>query len=314
MAARAENTTTPDSPSLRRYPATVAALTAAFPGAQVRSVLGHGGGGPVLLVDWDGASRAVKCLALQGRPGARRRAEREAATLADLRHPHVVELIDTRAGNGLQFIATEYLPRGVLSDYLAQPFTAADLCAVGVAAGRGLATVQRTGRLFLDVKPRNIGVAADWTPKLLDFGHCKTTETAQRSTFTGGTPDYAPPEAVRPGPIGPWSDVYSLAISLLVLAAGQHHWRCGTYTRLLQTGPPRLPPIQTISRASIPDAVAAVIDSALATDTAARPQGAGDLAALLSGAAATEWGPDWTGSTRWRIHAGRPGHKAATTG
>ncbi|MBL7186291.1 MAG: tetratricopeptide repeat protein [Phycisphaerae bacterium] len=70
------------------------------------------------------------------------------------------------------------------------------------------------GILHRDVKPSNILIGSDGTPKLVDFGLAKA-ETQQTVTMTGeffGTPSYVSPEQIRkPATVDARSDVYSLA-------------------------------------------------------------------------------------------------------
>ncbi|MBL7186838.1 MAG: tetratricopeptide repeat protein [Phycisphaerae bacterium] len=70
------------------------------------------------------------------------------------------------------------------------------------------------GILHRDVKPSNILIGSDGTPKLVDFGLAKA-ETQQTVTMTGeffGTPSYVSPEQIRkPETVDCRSDVYSLA-------------------------------------------------------------------------------------------------------
>jgi len=82
---------------------------------------------------------------------------------------------------------------------------------ISVASALGYA--HEKGILHRDVKPSNILIDADGTPKLVDFGLARA-ETQQTITVTGeffGTPSYVSPEQIRkPETVDCRSDVYSL--------------------------------------------------------------------------------------------------------
>jgi serine/threonine protein kinase len=67
--------------------------------------------------------------------------------------------------------------------------------------------------LHRDVKPSNIIIADDGTPRLIDFGIARATGdvTLTAAGFVVGTPDFLPPEIAAGRPPGPASDAWQLA-------------------------------------------------------------------------------------------------------
>jgi hypothetical protein len=126
------------------------------------------------------------------------------------------------------YFTMEYLEGGSLAKSVAggkpvDPGTAVRV-ARGVAAA--LAALHARSVAHRDVKPSNILLAADGTPKLADFGLAKRLgcdDKLTRGSVALGTASYMPPEQVtrRNGDIGPWSDVYGLGATLYHLLTGR---------------------------------------------------------------------------------------------
>ena len=194
--------------------------------------LGHGGMGVVYLAERADAAFekqvAVKVVrgGLAGESARRFRDERR--ILATLDHPNIARLLDGgTTGDGLPYLVMEYVDGMPVDAYC-------ESAALGVAGRVQLfaqvcAAVQYAHQRLVihrDLKPRNILVTADGTPKLLDFGIAKLVEPGpgDEQTRTGLrvlTLEGASPEQVRGDPLTVTSDVYSLGVLLYRLLTGR---------------------------------------------------------------------------------------------
>ena len=158
--------------------------------------------------------------------GARFR--REGRTAAKLSHPNIVQVYD--AGEGefegreTSFIVMEYVPGGDLKDLIDRHGTLSGGYLTrlsGVAAG--LAHAHERDVIHRDIKPHNILLDENGSPKLTDFGIARALDatTATRTGSYLGTAVYSAPEQLRGEGVTPKSDVYSLGITLYHAATGQ---------------------------------------------------------------------------------------------
>jgi serine/threonine protein kinase len=191
--------------------------------------LGRGGMGTVFLAERNDDEYHAQVAIKLVRPGMDTefiltRFRRERQTLARLQHPNIARLLDGgTTSKGVPYIVMEYIDGPSLTRYSKE---------------RNLGILQRL-RLFMgicaaveyahrnfvvhrDVKPCNILVGSDGTPKLLDFGVCKLLrdDTAHSDIRAALTPAYASPEQISGGSGTPLSDIYSLGVVLYQLLAG----------------------------------------------------------------------------------------------
>jgi eukaryotic-like serine/threonine-protein kinase len=197
--------------------------------------IGHGGMGRVFLAERADdqysqkvAIKIVKNDVLGSGVHQRFRAERQ--ILANLEHPGIARLLDGGATeSGSPYLVMEYVDGISIERYCRENSLPIRkrlelfrmVCAAVSYAHRNL-VVHR------DLKPGNILVPADGTPRLLDFGiaklldasHSNPGDPATRPTERMMTPEYASPEQVRGGTITTATDVYALGLLLYELLAG----------------------------------------------------------------------------------------------
>jgi len=156
------------------------------------------------------------------------RSERQ--ILASLEHPFISALLDGgTTADGLPYFAMEFVDGQPIDEFCEshQLDTTSRLelfrkiCAAVQHAHQNLI-------IHCDIKPANVVVTADGTPKLLDFGIAKLLSAGAGSTLAltldGAplmTPEYASPEQVQGGAVTTATDVYSLGVLLYQLLTGR---------------------------------------------------------------------------------------------
>jgi tetratricopeptide (TPR) repeat protein len=198
-------------------------------------LLGRGGMGAVYLAHRaDGQFRQQLAIKLIDLPLAtelyRKQFRVERQILARLTHPFIARLLDGGVTeDGELYLAMEYIDGISIVRYSEQTRLSLrdrlllfkDVCSAVQYAHQNLV-------IHRDLKPDNILVVRDGTPRLLDFGTAKLlSELPEDATsdFTlrglrSYTPQFASPEQVLGRPVSTASDIYSLGILLFRLLAG----------------------------------------------------------------------------------------------
>jgi eukaryotic-like serine/threonine-protein kinase len=214
-----------------------------LPGYEVLEKLGQGGMGVVYKARQLRPNRvvALKMMLAGAQASAehRTRFRLETEAVARLRHPNIVQIYEVGEHEGRPFCCLEFLEGGNLGERLAgTPQPARPAAGLMETLARAMHAAHQQGVIHRDVKPANILLAADGTPKISDFGLAKQLDEDTGQTQAGavmGTPPYMAPEqaAGRNRDIGPTTDVYALGAVLYELLTGRPPFRAATQVETL---------------------------------------------------------------------------------
>jgi eukaryotic-like serine/threonine-protein kinase len=253
---------------------------------ELLAVVGRGGMGEVFRAHDRHLRRdvAVKVLPrhLVGDRGAEERLRREARTAAALGHPNVVAVHDAvETAEGGQAIVMELVDGPSLAEVLATEGRLDPDRALGIVAGiaEGLAAAHAAGLVHRDVKPSNVLLTADGTPKVADFGIARSVDqTATQTGLVRGSAPYLAPEQARGDPVDARTDVYALGALLFELVTGRPPFTAdeplGIVHQHLHDAPP-----DPRALAPVGDALAGAMLRALAKDPDQRYPDPRDLVA-----------------------------------
>jgi serine/threonine protein kinase len=278
-------------------------------GYRVLNVIGRGGMALVYKGYQASLDRyvAIKVMSnhLAGDQTFVERFQREAASVAQLRHQNIVQMVDFGMRNDLSYMVMEYIDGDTLKGQfdpdrnLRRPLPLQETVQIVRDIAAALDYAHAHNIIHRDVKPANVMLrreerlakltgATPFTAVLTDFGVARMIEGIQ-ITGTGatiGTPDYMSPEQARGLPVTAAADIYALGIVLYEMLTGQLPFIADTPVATLFKHIQEPPPPLTLIAPHLPLAVEAVLCQALAKQPEERFATAGQLAVAFAQAVA----------------------------
>ncbi len=219
----------------------------------------------------------------------------EARTIAQVKSPHVVRVLDHDVCGETPYIAMEFLEGEDLRTRLQRARRLDSLATHAIVSqiARGLSKAHAAGIVHRDLKPENVFLAeedGETVVKLLDFGVAKWA--ASRHGASGGsteglvgTPEYMSPEQAQGMvAIDHRADLWALAVIAFECLTGRLPFEAPTMSELLGRITASAPPVPSETVQDLPPEVDGWWAHAVSRSIDARFQSARELALALGGA------------------------------
>ncbi len=221
-------------------------------------------------------------------PQFRLRFEREAKTIAMLEHPAIVPVYDFGEEDGQPYFVMRYMPGGSLSERFKKgPIPIQEAARIFERIAPALDDAHAKGIIHRDLKPGNILFDRLDEPYVSDFGIAKLTESTAGLTGNTiiGTPAYMSPEQAQGEPVDGRSDIYALGAILFEMLTGKTPFEADTPMGVVVKHITEPTPHILDINPSLPPAIEAIIEKAMAKNKEARFSRAAELAAALNNVA-----------------------------
>ncbi|GMQ03204.1 hypothetical protein CsSME_00049090 [Camellia sinensis var. sinensis] len=198
--------------------------------------LGSGGFGIVYKGQFpNGVKIAVKVLNRSSNKGADEQFMAEVSTIGRTYHINLVRLYGFCHDNFMSALVYEYMENGSLDKYIfsdTQAIKWEKLHEIAIGTAKGIAYMHEECQhriIHYDIKPGNVLLDANFSPKVADFGLakiCNREKTHDSSAGYRGTPGYSAPEfLLKNYPITYKCDVYSFGMLLFEIIGRRRNVR-----------------------------------------------------------------------------------------
>jgi ankyrin repeat protein/serine/threonine protein kinase/Flp pilus assembly protein TadD len=197
---------------------------------EIESLLGRGGMGVVYKTRQVSLNRTVALKILSSDLSTDlsfvQRFQREARAVAQLNHPHIVQIYDIEEVDGIHFFSMEYVHGQTLNEILKEEgqLSVDESIKIISQAGAAVKHAHSKSIVHRDLKPHNILLDSDDNVKVMDFGLARITSETTGLTESGaflGTVGYMSPEQCLGEELDSQADIYSLGVVLYEMLTGR---------------------------------------------------------------------------------------------
>jgi serine/threonine protein kinase len=160
----------------------------------------------------------------------------EARVLGAIDHPNVITLYDAGLVGQCPFMAMRLVGGGDLGTRVANFGPLNDELSLRIMRdlASGIHAMHLAGYINRDIKPANVLLETNGTPRLTDFGLAIPIHEQVASTVIAGTPSYLSPEQASCATIDFRSDLYALGATMFFAVTGQPPFSASTPEETVQ--------------------------------------------------------------------------------
>ncbi|XP_018496076.2 calcium/calmodulin-dependent protein kinase type 1 [Galendromus occidentalis] len=194
---------------------------------EFKDLLGTGAFSQVVLAESrerPGEMYAVKCIDKKALKGKEDSLENEVKVLRKLKHPNIVQLLETFEDRNKVYLVMELVTGGELFDRIVEKgsYTEQDASHLIRQILEAVDYMHSQGVVHRDLKPENLlYYSTEEESKIMisDFGLSKMEDSGVMATACG-TPGYVAPEVLAQKPYGKAVDVWSMGVIAYILLCG----------------------------------------------------------------------------------------------
>jgi len=263
---------------------------------RIESLLGQGGMSAVYKGTDPNLRRTVAIKLIHSHlsedPQFVSRFEEEAAAVAQLKHPNIIQVYDFDNDGDTYYMVLEFVPGETLQARLRklnqgnQHMPPEDVRRIVAGVCDALEYAHKRGMIHRDVKPANVMITPEGQPVLMDFGIAKIVGGKQH-TATGnviGTASYISPEQVRGETLDARVDIYALGVMLFEMLSGRPPFEGDSAMTVMLKHVNEPVPDLTQLNPDVPPALVAVTMKALEKDRNRRYGSTAEMADALRSA------------------------------